>query len=316
LLEIYGKLLLIRLFETNAVELYSSKTITGALHLYSGQEAVAVGACSCLREDDFITSTHRGHGHCIAKGCEPKFMIAELYGKKTGYCKGKGGSMHIANINKGMLGANGIVGGGLPLACGTALSAKVRGTDQVTLCFFGDGATNQGTFHEALNLASIWSLPVVFIVENNLYAEATHQSYHQKIVDIADRASSYSIPGEIVDGNDVIAVYCSVAAAVKRARGGEGPSLIECKTYRYLGHTVRDDDLRYRTVEEVEEWKKKDPINRFREKIIGMGVVSLKDIGDVERFVERTMREAVEFAEESPFPEPEEALEDVYFHLP
>ena len=261
LLDMYRKMLLIRYHDTKAGELYDSKKVVGYLHLYVGEEAVAVGACSCLEKTDYITSTHRGHGHCIAKGCDPKFMMAELYGKKTGYCKGKGGSMHIADIDLGMLGANGIVGGGPPLACGSALSAKVRGTDQVTLCFIGDGGTNQGTFHEALNLASIWDLPVVFIVENNLYAEATPQSYHQKIRDIAVRAAAYNIPGEVVDGNDVLAVYETVGKAVKRARNGEGPTLIECKTYRYFGHNAGDDDLKYRTVEEVEEWKKKDAIS-------------------------------------------------------
>jgi pyruvate dehydrogenase E1 component alpha subunit len=262
LIDMYRKMLLIRYHETAAAEAFAAGTIPGFVHLYVGEEAVAVGACANLRDDDYITSTHRGHGHCIAKGCNVKYMMAELIGKETGYCKGKGGSMHIADVGIGMLGANGMVGAGIPLACGAGLSAQIRGTDQVCISFFGDGASNQGTFHESLNLASIWRLPVVFVAENNLYAQTTPQKHAMNIRSIAERGAAYGMPSAEVDGNDLIAVYEAVHEAVKRARKGLGPTLLECVTYRWRGH-FEGDVLHYRTEKEVEEWKKKDPISKF-----------------------------------------------------
>ena len=311
LIEMYRKMLLIRYHETKASEKFAAGKIPGSVHLYIGEEAVAVGACASLRNDDFITSTHRGHGHCIAKGCNVKYMLAELLGKKTGYCKGKGGSMHIADVEKGILGANGIVGAGLPLACGAALSAQIRGTNQVCISFFGDGASNQGTFHESINLASIWRLPVVFIAENNLYAETTPQKFAMNIQSIAERAVAYGIPGVKVDGNDVIAVYHAVDEAVKRAREGLGPTLIECLTYRWRGHH-EGDSIPYRTKEEFECWMKKDPIKRFREKIIDMGLLNKDGTDIIEEECLKEVETAYIFAEGCPEPDPDEILEDVY----
>lgn len=315
LIDMYRKMLLIRYHETKAADLFAAGKIVGYVHLYAGEEAVAVGACANLRDDDFITSTHRGHGHCIAKGCDVKYMIAELLGRETGYCRGKGGSMHIANVKIGMLGANGIVGAGPPLACGAALSAQIRGTDQVCISFFGDGASNQGTFHESLNLASIWRLPVVFIAENNLYAETTPQKYHMNIRSIAERGAAYGIPSAEVDGNDVIAVYEAVDEAVKRARAGLGPTLLDCITYRLRGHNEGDDML-YRTKEEFEEWKKKEPILRFKKKLIEMGVLKEHEANKIEEACLKEVEEALSFAEGCPHPKPEELFEDVYVSYP
>jgi len=311
LVDMYEKMVLIRHFENKAHELFAAGKIPGFIHLYAGEEAVAVGACANIRKEDFITSTHRGHGHCIAKGAEPKYMMAELFSKRTGYCKGKGGSMHIADFDIGMLGADGIVGAGIPIAAGAGLSAKIRGTDQVVSCFFGDGATNTGAFHEAVNLASILKLPVVFICENNLYAVGTPVTFSVPIPDIADRAVAYGIPSSVVDGNDVMAVYEAVKDAVKRAREGKGPTLLECKTYRYYGH-FEGESITYRTTQEEEEWKKKDPILGFKAKLIDMGVLTEKKAKEIEQKVAKIIEDAVRFAEESPLPAPEETLEDVY----
>src|SRR3989441_3069719 len=236
LLKMYEQMLTIREFEERAAKEFASGKVPGFVHLYAGEEAVAVGVCTHLTDDDFITSHHRGHGHCIAKGVNVQAMVAELLGREAGACRGKGGSMHIADVHKGMLGANGIVGGGFPLATGAALTAKFNGRGQVAVCFFGDGASNQGTFHESLNLASIWKLPVIFVAENNGYAESTPVTYHMSCRDIAERAVSYDMPGVAVDGLNVLGVYEAIGEAVARARRGEGPSLIECKTYRYYGH--------------------------------------------------------------------------------
>jgi TPP-dependent pyruvate/acetoin dehydrogenase alpha subunit len=244
LIEMYRTMKKIREFETKAAELFAEGSIPGFVHLYIGEEAVATGVCANLKDSDYITSTHRGHGHIIAKGGDLKYMFAELFGKATGYCKGKGGSMHIADADRGILGANGIVGAGHNIAVGAGLSAKYRGTDQVCVCFFGDGSTNQGTFHESLNLASIWKLPVIFVCENNLYGISMHQSRHQAIQDVADRAVAYNIPGVVVDGNDVLAVYEAAKEAIDRARNGQGPTLIECKTYRQRGHFEGDPTRR------------------------------------------------------------------------
>jgi len=311
LLEMCRQMLTIRFFEEKIFELYGQNLVPGTIHLYAGEEAVAVGVCANLRKDDYITSTHRGHGHCIAKGARLDKTMAEILGKKTGYCKGKGGSMHIADFNMGMLGATAVVGAGIPIAAGAGLSIKLRGTDQVVACFFGEGASNQGTFHEGINLAGVWGLPVVFVCENNLYAMGTRQSRVMLIEDIADRASAYGIQGVAVDGNDVLAVYEAARMAVERARRGGGPTLIECKTYRQKGHS-RFDPATYRPKEEVGEWLKKDPIARFQTKLFEMGVLTEAEAQKMVQEAKRAVDEATKFAMESPFPEPVEALEDVY----
>jgi pyruvate dehydrogenase E1 component alpha subunit len=312
LIEMYEKMVRIRFFEEKAVELFLKGILPGFLHSSIGQEAVSVGACSALQEDDYMISTHRGHGDIIAKGARVDLMMAELFAKKTGYCKGKGGSMHIADLDLGILGAIGIVGAGLPIINGAALACQLRGTDQVSLCFFGDGASNTGSFHEALNLASVWNLPVIFVCQNNLYAESTPQWVHQKIRDISVRGEAYGIPGMSVDGNDVVAVYQVVSEAVERARGKGGPTLVECKTYRWLGHYVGDPSTSYRKKEEVVEWKKRDPIQLYRTKLVNMEVCNQKDLESIDRRVEREIGEAVEFAKNSPDPDHEDALENVY----
>jgi len=311
LIEMYKKMLEIRYFEEKIYELYGQNLVPGTIHLYAGQEAVAVGVCANLRKEDYVVSTHRGHGHCIAKGADLKRVMAEILGRKTGYCKGKGGSMHIADFSVGILGATGVVGAGIPIAAGAGLSIKLRGTDQVVACFFGDGASNQGTFHEGINMAAIWRLPVLFVCENNLYAMGTRQSRVMLIENIANRASAYGIPGVTVDGNDVLAVYEVARQAVERAKKGEGPTLIECKTYRHKGHS-RFDPATYRPKEEVEFWLKKDPIPRFRNKLLEMNILTEKEAKQLEDKVLEEIKEAVKFALESPYPEPEEALKDVY----
>jgi pyruvate dehydrogenase E1 component alpha subunit len=310
-MELYRKMLEIRYFEEKVYDLYGQNLVPGTIHLYAGQEAVAVGVCANLREDDYITSTHRGHGHCIAKGAQLNRVMAEILGKKTGYCKGKGGSMHIADFNIGMLGATAVVGAGLPIAAGAGLSIKLRKTDQVVACFFGDGASNQGTFHEAINMASIWNLPVLFVCENNLYAMGTHQTMVMTIENIADRAAAYGIPGVVADGNDVLAVYEAVHEAVDRARKGKGPILIECKTYRHKGHS-RFDPATYRPKEEVEKWMKRDPIAQFKARLIEMKTLTEEEVNKIEQEVTATVEDAVKFAVESPHPAPEEALENVF----
>jgi pyruvate dehydrogenase E1 component alpha subunit len=307
----YEKMLEIRYFEEKVFELYGQNLVPGTIHLYAGEEAVAVGVCSSLRKDDYITSTHRGHGHCIAKGAELKRTMAEILGKKTGYCKGKGGSMHIADFQIGMLGATAVVGAGLPIAVGAGLSAKLRKTDQVVACFFGEGASNQGTFHESINMASAWSLPVIFVCENNLYAMGTRQSRIMNIENISDRAGAYGISGVTVDGNDVLAVFEASQKAVDQARSGAGPTLIECKTYRHKGHS-RVDPAKYRSKEEVNQWLAKDPISRFKEVLLQNDVFSQAEVQKIGESVAAEIEEAVKFAVESPYPAPEEALEDVY----
>jgi len=311
LVEMYRKMLEIRHFEEKAFELYGQNLVPGTLHLYAGQEAVAVGVCANLRKEDYITSTHRGHGHCIAKGAQLDRIMAEILGKKRGYCKGKGGSMHIADFSVGMLGATAVVGAGIPIASGAGLSIKLRGTDQVVACFFGEGASNQGTFHEGINMAAIWALPVVFVCENNLYAMGTRQSRVMLIENVADRAVAYGIPGVTVDGNDVLAVYEATHEAVKRAREGKGPTLIECKTYRRKGHS-RFDPATYRPKEEVEEWLKKDPVQRFKTKLLEMKILTETKAAKIEQDVISAVEKAAKFAIGSPYPAPEEALEDMY----
>jgi len=307
----FRKMVEIRFFEEKVFDLYAQNLVPGTIHLYAGEEAVAVGVCTALQRDDYITSTHRGHGHCIAKGADLKRTMAEILGKETGYCKGKGGSMHIADFSIGMLGATAVVGAGIPIAVGAGLSIKLRKTRQVVACFFGEGASNQGTFHEGINMASVWRLPVIFVCENNLYAMGTRQSRVMNIENIADRAVAYGIPGIAVDGNDVLAVYEATVKAVERARKGEGPTLIECKTYRHKGHS-RVDPAKYRPKEEVEEWLAKDPIKRFKEKLLQEGAITEAEIQQIENEVAAEIEEAVKFAMESSYPEPEEALDDVY----
>lgn len=308
----YKKMLEIRKFEDKVHELFAQGILPGFVHLYAGEEAVAVGVCAHLNDYDSITSTHRGHGHCIAKGCDLKGMMAEIYGKATGLCKGKGGSMHIADFDKGMLGANGIVGGGFPLACGAALTAKYKKTDNVSVCFFGDGANNHGTFHEGINLAAVWKLPVIFIAENNGYAEATPFSYASSCKTIADRAIGYGIPGIRVDGKDILAVYQAAEEAVQRARRGEGPTLIECVTYRNYGH-FEGDAQKYKTEQEKKEHKQeKDAIVYFRKYILSQQLFAEHELTALEDSVEEAVKEAVRFSEESPYPDESELLKDVY----
>jgi len=311
LLEMYRRMLDIRYFEEKVFELYGQNLVPGTIHLYTGQEAIAVGVCTNLRDDDYITSTHRGHGHCIAKGAQLDRVMAEILGKKTGYCRGKGGSMHIADFSRGMLGATAVVGAGIPIAAGAGLSIRLRGTDQVVACFFGEGASNQGTFHEGINIAAVWNLPVVFVCENNLYAMGTRQTRVMKLANVADRAAAYGIPGVVADGNDVLAVYEKAHEAVARARRGKGPTLIECKTYRHKGHS-RFDPATYRPKEEVAEWLQKDPIARFRKKLLENGVLTEDEAEEIRREAVAAVDEAVKFAMESPYPAPEEAFEDVY----
>ena len=307
----YRTMLQIRHFEDRVKDLFALGVIPGSVHLYLGEEAVAAGACASLKPDDYITSTHRGHGHIIAKGGDLKRMMAELYGKASGYNKGKGGSMHIAAPSLGILGANGIVGAGLPIATGAALSAKLRRSGQVAICFFGDGASNEGTFHESLNIASAFDLPVVYVCENNLYAVGTRQSQVRKIEDIADRAAAYSMPGLALDGNSVIAVYEATREAVDRARAGKGPTLIECKTYRWRTHFEGEPDT-YRPPEEVAAWIKREPIAPYRRLLVEQGVITEGDANAIEKSVVAEVDAAVEFARRSPLPQPETALQGLW----
>ena len=315
LLWMYERMMLIRTFEDRVADLFVKVPLPGFVHLYAGEEAIAVGVMAHLTERDRITSTHRGHGHCIAKGMDVKGMMAELYGKASGLCKGKGGSMHIADMNKGMLGANGIVGAGGPLACGSGLTAKVLGVDSVTICFFGDGASEQGTIHESMNLASIWKLPVVFVCENNFYAEATPSAYHCSAGEICSRAAAYDIPGVAIDGTDVFAVYEVSGEAIVRARRGEGPSLIEARGFRYYGHFLGDAQT-YKTKEEVEGYKVRDPITVFKKRVLEHGLVSETQLTKIDTQVNEAIEDAVRFAEQSPYPPPEECLADVYVSYP
>lgn len=315
LLWIYERMVLIRKFEDEVHRLFAAGELPGFVHLYAGEEAVAVGVCAHLRKEDFITSTHRGHGHCIAKGVEIRGMMAELYGKATGVCHGKGGSMHIADLDQGMLGANGIVGGGLPLACGPALMAKLKKTDQVTVCFFSDGATNQGTFHESLNLAAIWKLPLLFVCENNLYAETTPVEYSTSTENIAVRAVAYRMPGVSVNGMDVFSVYEATREALLRARAGEGPTLIEAMTYRYYGH-YEGDALKYRSREEEQMFRERDPIKSFEQRVLAEGGLTGEELEEIARKRQAEVEAAVQFARASPFSAPEECLRDVYVRYP
>ncbi len=309
--ECYRLLWLIRLFEEKVDHLYAEAALRGTSHLYVGQEAVAVGACAALRPTDFVTSTHRGHGHFLAKGGEARRLMAELFGKETGYSLGRGGSQHMACYEIGFLGSNGITGGGIPIATGSALAIQRRKQDHVVVSFFGDGAANQGVFHESLNMAAVWKLPVVYICENNLYAMSTPVCGAFAIQDIAVRAQAYGMPGVVTDGNDFFSVRTAVAEAADRARRGEGPTLIECKTYRMLGHS-RGDRRIYRTREEEALWQARDPIPRLRDALVVVGEMTEEEAERIHEDAVAEVEEAVEFAKRSPVLPVERALEGVY----
>jgi pyruvate dehydrogenase E1 component alpha subunit len=307
---LYEMMFRIRRFEEWVIDLFARGKIPGFLHSYLGEESVATGACAHLRKDDYIISTHRGHGHILAKGARTDLAMAELFGKRTGYCNGKGGSMHIADPDIGILGANGIVGAGIVIANGAGLSAQYRGTDQVCVCFFGDGASNQGTFHEGLNLASVWKLPVVFVCENNAYAMSTQPREGLSVQDVSVRAAAYGIPGVTVNGNDVLAVYEAAGVAIENARAGKGPALVEAKTYRIRGH-YEGDPQTYRTREEVDEWRTRCPILCYRASLLESGV-SEDELKSIDARVEAELLEAVEFADKSPLPDVSEARHGIF----
>jgi pyruvate dehydrogenase E1 component alpha subunit len=307
-------MLRIREFETEMRHKFADGEVPGFLHLYIGQEAVATGVCQALDEDDYLTSTHRGHGHCVARGLDTKKMAAELYGRETGYCNGKGGSMHIADVTAGMLGANGIVAGGIPIATGAALSAKMRGTDQVAVPFFGDGAPSQGAFHESFNFAGTRELPLVGIIENNQYGEMSgieEQHPEATLDDMTLYGEPYEADRYQVDGMDVEAVYAAAAEAIENARGGGGPALIECLTYRFVGHHEGDSKF-YRSDEEEAEWEARDPIDRYPEQLMDEGVLTEDEFAEIQADIEQEIEDAVEFARESPFPDPSAAYEGLY----
>lgn len=311
MVESYRKMVLIRKFEMCASKLFAQNKLPGFLHLYVGEEAVATGVCSALEVTDYITSTHRGHGHLIAKGGDVKKMMAELFAKETGYCKGKGGSMHISDRDKGILGANGIVGAGIPIATGAAFASKYKGDGRVAVSFFGDGAANRGTFHEALNMAAAFKLPAVFVCENNLFAISVCARYHMAISDISDRAAAYGMPGYSIDGNDVELVYETAKAAVERARRGEGPTLIECKTWRHRGHYEGDPDD-YRTAEEKAEWMQKDPIERLAKRLIEEGICTQAELDAIASDADKLLAEAIDEAEAAPVPSVSALMADIY----
>jgi TPP-dependent pyruvate/acetoin dehydrogenase alpha subunit len=309
-LKLYELMMRIRSLEQAIAQLYARGKMPGFLHTYLGQEAVAAGVCATLTPEDKITSTHRGHGHLIAKGGRFDRALAELYAKSTGYCKGKGGSMHIADPDLGMLGANGIVSAGIPIATGAALTAQYLGRSWIAVCFFGDGASNEGAFHESLNLASIWNLPVVYVCENNEFAESTPRRQHQKIKNIAIRAVSYDIPGAVVDGNDVEAVYLAAREAVERARSGGGPTLIEAKTTRWSGHHAADNQ-NYRSKEELQAALANDAVLRWKTTLMSRGVPQAQ-LDQIAEAIDKELGEAIEYAEGSPTPEPSEATADIF----
>lgn len=313
LLDLHRRMVRIRLFEEQAGRLMEAGAMPGFLHLYVGQEAVAAGVMSTLRDTDQITSTHRGHGHAVAKGADFRQMFAELYGKATGYCRGRGGSMHINDLEIGMLGANGVVGGGIPIAVGAAFASLYRGDGGVAVAFFGDGGSNIGSFHEAANLAAVLDLPVLLVCENNGYAEFTAQADHMRIRDVADRAGSYGFPGVVVDGMDALAVREVTLAAADRARAGGGPTLIEAKTYRFYDHQgVKGLRIPYRSQDEVEEWKARDPIRMLEHRGVEAGVVAAAELEAVWEATRQEVADAVAFAEASPDPDPADLLDDVY----
>lgn len=309
--EALRRMCLIRRFEEGAEEAYMRGLTHGTMHLSIGQEASAVGSTMALRKTDYITSTHRGHGHCIGKGADPKLMFAEFFGKEEGYCRGRGGSMHIADVESGNLGANGIVAGGIPIAVGAALAIKKQKRDDVALSFFGDGATNEGAFHEALNMASIWKLPAIFVCENNKYGMSVSTERSMAVANVADRASAYNMPGVIVDGNRIEDVAEAVLTAIARAREGQGPTLVECKTYRTRGHS-RSDRNRYRSKEEIEEWKLRDPIGHFESEIIANGIATEDEVAAIFAAADAEIAAGLEFARNGTDPSLDEVTRDVY----
>ena len=316
MLKLYTTMATIRNFEERGIPEAGQRGMSGSIHSSAGQEAVPTGVCANLTDEDYIGSTHRGHGHCIAKGVDPKAMMAELFGRTTGSNKGKGGSMHIADMSKGMLGTNGVVAASVPLAVGAALTSKLKNLGRVAVAFFGDGGANQGVLHESMNLASVWKLPVIFCCENNGYAESTPVEYALSVANVSDRAVGYNMPGILVDGMDVFAVYDAAGQAVARARAGEGPSLLECKTYRFYGHTVFDNPLSYRTKEEEEYWRNRDPLKVFRETVIPLGEITAEELDQIDQEAAELMEEAIKFADESPVPDPLEIYDDVYVNYP
>lgn len=309
---IYATMNRIRKFEEKAVQLFEANKLRGSVHLYIGEEAIAATVGSLMTDRDYITSTHRGHGHAIAKGATLDRALAELMGKATGYCKGRGGSMHIADLEKGNLGANAIVGGGVPIAVGGALAQKMRGEKHFTVSFFGDGAANQGTVHESMNLASLWKLPVIFVCENNGFGISVPTWQSTSVKDVSVRAAGYDMPGETVDGNDVMAIDAAMGRAVARALSGEGPSFIECKTYRWRGHWTGDPEP-YRTREEVAAWMERCPIKGFRAHLLNSGVAEEKELDEIEQAATAEMEAATEFALNSPEPDPAQVMDDVFF---
>ncbi len=310
------RMMTIRAFEETAGRQFYKGQIPGFIHLSTGQEAVSVGVCAALKDDDYIGTTHRGHGHIIAKGVDLNRMMAELYGRVDGFCKGKGGSMHVFDKAKGVLGANGIVAGGIPIVTGGGLSAKLDGKGQVAVSFFGDGASNEGAFHEAVNLASVWKLPVIYVCENNQYGEFTANSEASAVKQISQRAAAYNIPGVTVDGNDVEAVYSAAVEAVNRARSGGGPTLLECNTYRWHGHFHGEEAMLgtkgYRDKQEIERWKSLCPIARYKKKLVETGAATQMEIDEVEKSAQAAVDQAVAFAQKSPLPKPEDALQGVF----
>jgi TPP-dependent pyruvate/acetoin dehydrogenase alpha subunit len=311
LLRAYSTMVRIRCFEEKVEELFRGAELSGSVHLSIGQEASAVGECFALMPQDYLFGHHRSHGHCLARGSDPKLMMAELFGRANGYCKGKGGSLHLANASLNYFGSTGIVGAALPIAVGVGLSIKYRASDQVVMCVFGDGASNEGTFHESLNMASTWSLPAVFVCENNLYGFSTPFRMVSRLESVADRAQAYGIPGLAVDGNDFLAVYDVVARSVSAAREGKGPVLIETRTYRHRGHSKSDSVRVYRTREEEEGWKRRDPIAMLREHISAYSSIAL-DFDKIEQTAREEIEEAVRFAKSSPLPQPSEAFTDIF----
>jgi len=305
------QMMVIRAFEETAEQLYLQGLVHGTMHLSVGQEASAAGSIAALRPTDYILSTHRGHGHSIAKGAQPALMMAEFMGKEAGYCRGRGGSMHMADVETGNLGANGIVGGGLPMAVGVGLSLKMSRRDGVVIVFFGDGAANEGAFHESLNMAAIWDLPVIYFCENNQYAMSMAISRSTRIANLSDRAAAYGMPGLTVDGNDLEAVHAATATAVARARRGEGPTLIEARTYRWKGHS-KSDKQRYRTREEVREWQDQDPIGRLAKRLLDAGLLDEAGLAALQQEVDAEIEAAVTFARACPDPDPATILEGIY----
>jgi pyruvate dehydrogenase E1 component alpha subunit len=312
LLSYYQRMLELRLFELKVQELYRNAKLPGFVHLYVGEEAVAVGVCSNLQANDLVFSTHRGHGHALAKGVPAAVVLAELWGKVTGSSGGRGGSMHMYAPEWGFMGTNGIVGAPIPLATGGALSAKIRNNGEVVVCFFGDGAVNSGSFHEAVNMGTVWDLPVIYVCENNLYATEMAFSRATKNTSVASRAEAYGLPGVEVDGQDVLAVHRAAEAAVERARAGDGPTLIECKTYRYVGHHEGDPGTDYRTREEVGRWKQQDPVKRARTLLLESGAADEGQLDTIDQGVERLIEEAVQFAGSSPEPSADSVHEHVF----